>query len=149
MTTTNSSTPPPPISSISSIPSTPVMISPWEQQIIEKVESIFLSHTNQKPRQSSESLFAQGVHQSAQQFGTTDKKILHLSNLFISLSMWSLAQLKDTDNAEAKRQYGLFVNHLQSAENCMVKAIQIHNKDGIQNNPVTPSQRVTSLPLSL
>ncbi|NDJ15560.1 MAG: hypothetical protein EBY17_31035 [Acidobacteriia bacterium] len=70
-----------------------------------------------------------------------------LSYFFAMVAVWGLVRMAGSTDLEARRQYGLFVNHLQNAEGALLKALQIHQKS-LLAKAVPPSRVVTSLPIT-
>lgn len=125
--------------------STRVSVNPWIKQTIERLHSLFFSHTN-VPMISSENMYINLLEQFSQNPNVNQ---LTISNYFMAISLWGLVRVNACEDTEARRQFALFMNHLQDAENALNKSIQIHQK--IQNSvvPVPSSQRVQSLPLTV
>jgi len=61
--------------------------------------------------------------------------------------LWGLVRMHQTTDLESRRQYGVFVNHLQDAETALLKSIQIHQKNVLAKS-IPPSRIVQTLPIS-
>jgi hypothetical protein len=133
------------IISVSSTTPSPLNLSIWTRQTLERLHNIFFSHT-QKPMSTTETLFVQMLQQFEKDLQLNPTII---SNFFIMVSIWGLVRMHQTEDMEARRQFGLFVNHLQDSENALLKSIQMSQKYKQEHNPVPPTQKVASLPLSL
>lgn len=132
--------------------STRIPIDPWTIQTVERIHTLFGSHSSDISFQSVETVFnnllKQYVDETKLNGNVTHKS---LSTFMIMVSLWGLVRMQNTTNLEARRQYGLFINHLQDAESCLLKSVQIQQRSPaptMNSLPVSPSQRVTSLPLS-
>ena len=145
--TDNSSSSSPSTSSLSSPPSSSLSspINPWIKQTIERLHHLFFSHAN-VPLSSSENVYANLLTQ----FQTNPQLTpLSVSHYFMMISLWGLARINTCEDSEARRQYGLFINHLQDAEGSLNKSFQIHQKIQHSITPVPSSQVVQSLPLTI
>ena len=118
----------------------------WTKQTIERLHHLLYSHTN-IPLSSSESMFLNLWKQSEKETQTSQ---LSLSQFFMMVSLWGLSRIHTTEDLESRRQYGLFINHLQDAENSLLKAVQIHNKTKKELAPIgiPPSKKVFNLPIT-
>ncbi len=115
----------------------------WEIQTTRRLESLFFSHTMIEPHGLS--MFANLLRQYED-----DGKIINddlLSRFFLMVSLWGLARIHNVSDLESRRQFGVFINHLQDAETALLKAIQIHHKTLVAKS-VPPTRTVQSLPIS-
>ena len=130
-------------------PPNPTHISPqslqWEIQTVERLHSLFFSHTTNVPISSSEQTWKALL----QQIKTDDRSQTHLSQFFNMVSLWGLVRIHGTEDLEARRQFGLFVGHLQDAEQTLLKAVQMTQKAQKQFSQVPPTHVVSSLPLTM
>lgn len=131
--------------SSSSPTSSPPNLSMWTRQTLERLHNIFFSHT-QKSMSTTENLFL-NMWQQFEKDTQLNPSII--SNFFIMVSIWGLVRMHQTEDMEARRQFGLFVNHLQDSENALLKSIQMSQKYKQEHNPIPPTQKVATLPLSL
>jgi len=126
----------------------------WTLQTMQRVETLLFSHVKQLPK-ISQPMFLNLL----KQYETDPKDELQdsLSKFMLMVSMWGLVRMHNTTDLESRRQYGLFINHLQDAENALLKSIQISQKTpATSTHPITiitqpvPASRVvqTSLPIS-
>jgi hypothetical protein len=125
----------------------------WTLQTMQRVETLLFSHAKQLPK-ISQSMFLNLL----KQYETDPKDEIHdsISKFMLMVSMWGLVRMHNTTDLEARRQYGLFINHLQDAENSLLKSIQISQKTTTSPTPnititqPVPASRVvqTSLPIS-
>jgi hypothetical protein len=126
----------------------------WTLQTMQRVESLLFSHAKQLPK-ISQPMFLNLL----KQYEADPKDELHdsLSKFMLMVSMWGLVRMHNTTDLESRRQYGLFINHLQDAENALLKSIQLSQKTPATSTPSTtiitqpvPASRVvqTSLPIS-
>ena len=143
VTTTSEAQPPP--TSIRTI--NPASMSPptqeWEIQTTKRLETLFFSHTMSEPHGLA--MFANLLKQYED-----DGKIINedlLSRFFLMISLWGLARIHNVADLESRRQFGVFINHLQDAETALLKAIQIHHKTLLAKS-VPPTRTVQSLPIS-
>lgn len=119
------------------------MSDAWGQQTLQRVESLFFSPwplTHPVPNVAS--MFAHLRQQYQQEPATSPAE--SLSRFFVMVATWGLVRMVETQDLESRRQYGLFVNHLQDAETALLKAIQIHQRS--LQRPVPPSRVVATLP---
>lgn len=119
------------------------LTSEWEMQTTKRLETLFFSHTSIEV--NGITMFANLLKQYED-----DGKIVNiesLSRFFLMISLWGLARLHNVSDLESRRQYGVFVNHLQDAETALLKAIQIHHKS-LLTKSIPPSRTVQSLPIS-
>ena len=115
----------------------------WEVQTTKRLETLFFSHTMSEPHGLA--MFANLLRQYEE-----DGKIINedlLSRFFLMASLWGLARIHNVSDLESRRQFGIFINHLQDAETALLKAIQIHHKT-LQAKSVPPTRTVQSLPIS-
>lgn len=126
----------------------------WTIQTMQRVETLLFSHAKQLPK-ISQPMFLNLL----KQYETDPKDEIHdsLSKFMLMVSMWGLVRMHNTTDLESRRQYGLFINHLQDAENALLKSIQISQKtsssplnlSAVPTQPVPASRVVqTSLPIS-
>lgn len=135
--------------SIQSVP-----ISQWSLQTINRIHSVFHSNDNSPPS-ASVSMFT-NLNNQKNLMSQSPPSEIHQSvaNFFTMVSLWGLCRLHTTEDLESRRQYALFINHLQSAENCLLKSIEIKQKVDHQNSnhstlqSIPPTQTVDSLPLT-
>lgn len=119
----------------------------WSVQTLRRLESLFFSHM--APTQAPPPLLAMFTNLLQQYEG--DGKLAtaeSLSYFFAMVAVWGLARMAGSTDLEARRQYGLFVNHLQDAEGALLKALQIHHKSRLAVPSVPPSRVVASLPIT-
>jgi hypothetical protein len=115
----------------------------WEIQTTKRLEALFFSHTTLDPQGLN--MFANLLKQYED-----DGKLVNidsLSRFFLMISLWGLARIHNVSDLEARRQFGIFVNHLQDAETALLKAIQINHKTTLSKS-IPPSRTVQSLPIT-
>ena len=120
---------------------------------MERLHALFFSHTNQFSIQSTQTtfvnLFKQYVTEAPQATSQQPTSQMNkLSTFFLMVAMWGLVRMCSTEDYESRRQFGLFINHIQEAEVALLKAIQISQKGVVETNPVPSSQVVLSLPVT-
>jgi len=115
----------------------------WEFQTTKRLETLFFSHSTTEPNGISMLTNLLKQYQDDGKLANTDS----LSRFFLMISLWGLARIHSVSDLESRRQFGVFVNHLQDAETALLKAIQIHQKT-IVNKSIPPSRTVQSLPIS-
>ena len=134
---------PPPQPLQPSLQPSPQFVNPWVKQTIERLHSLFYSHTNIPVSQSEND----HINLLEQFSNNQNLNQLSISNFFMMVSLWGLVRINSCEDSEARRQFTLFMNHLQDAESALNKSIQIHQKIKQSIIPVPASQRVQSLPL--
>ena len=133
---------PPPLRPVNQT-TVPLPTQEWEIQTTRRLEALFFSHTTNEP--NGLLMFANLLRQYED-----DGKIMNddvLSRFFLMVSLWGLARIHNVSDFESRRQFGVFINHLQDAETALLKAIQIHHKTLIAKS-VPPTRTVQSLPIS-
>lgn len=126
--------------------------SSWARQTLEKVHNTFYSHTNQIPLSKSEELFLELLRQYQQTGEHVSSQLpspIPISECFMWVALWGLSRMHVTDDFESRRQFNLFINHLQDAEQALLKSIQINKKTAPYTQPVPSAQVVASLPVTM
>lgn len=120
------------------------MAEQWTVQTLNRLETLFFSHTTNVPH--SQQMFANLLKQHE-----LDPSIVSvtesISSFFLMVSLWGLVRMHQTTDLESRRQYGVFINHLQDAETALLKSIQIHQKNVLAKS-IPPSRVVQTLPIS-
>jgi hypothetical protein len=124
MESSSSSIPPTAIASSLPVSNITTSLNSWTQQTLERIHLLFYSHSD-VPITSSESMY---FNLKTQFEKDSRVDMMAISGFFLMNALWGLVRLEDTENLESRRQYGLFINHLQHAENCLLKAIQTSQK---------------------
>ena len=127
------------------------MTDPWSAQTLKRLDALFFSHSPHSPP------IAQPMFLNLLKQFETDPTPSNMqdsvSKFMMMVSIWGLVRMHNTNDLESRRQYGVFVNHLQDAETALLKAIQIHQKTsqpspkpGLSSLP--PTRVVQNLPIS-
>jgi hypothetical protein len=124
-----------------------IAVNSWTRQTMERLHALFFSHTNQYMLQSTQTTFVNLFRQHASE-GNNSSQANKLSEFFLMVGLWGLVRMCATEDFESRRQFGLFVNHIQDAEHALLKAIQICQKGMVEPNPIPSSQIVHSLPVT-
>lgn len=120
-------------------------IQPWTKQTLARIESLLFSHklvASINSEQSFTNLSAQ--YNPPLQFSDVEDTV---SRFIAIAALWGLVRVNETPDLEARRQYGLFLNHLQDAQSALVKAIQIHQKTMLTQT-IPPTRVVANLPIA-
>lgn len=121
------------------------MADQWSMQTLKRLDDLFFSH-NINPSSLSQPMFVNLLKQLESEPNPANTQD-SVSKFMLMVSLWGLARMHSTTNLESRRQYGVFVNHLQDAETALLKAIQIHQKS-ILTKSIPPSRVVQTLPIS-
>ena len=115
----------------------------WCVQTMKRLEALFFSHTTSVP--NTQGMFTNLLTQFEKDGQPVTPE--SISAFFLTASLWGLTRMHQTADLESRRQFGIFVNHLQEAETALLKSIQIHQKS-VENKPVPPSRIVQTLPIT-
>jgi hypothetical protein len=152
-----------PQSAHSSRPSRQIHCNVWTRQTLDRLNEIF--HPNLY-KQNIDSLFVGLLDQhekeqmAAKQPLTPD---IASASIMLTASTWGLVRIFHSENPEVIRQYQQYVYHLQNAENCLRKALDINARfppveaqeskpQMVQHTPTstpTPSQNAVPPPPTL
>jgi hypothetical protein len=116
----------------------------WEIQTTKRLDTLFFSHSSADPQ--SLKLLANLLKQYEEDGKLANQE--SVSRFFLMASLWGLSRIHTVTDLESRRQFGVFVNHLQDAETALLKSIQIHQKTNIFSKSVPPTRIVSSLPIS-
>ena len=118
----------------------------WVKNTMDRLHALFYSNETNIVIKQTETMYMNHLSNNIR----SSVSSVDVSNHLMSCSLWGLSQVHGCEDSEARRQFTLFMNYIQSAENALQKSIQIHQKS--QKNPfspVPPSQRVASLPVTV
>lgn len=122
----------------------------WSVQTLKRLDELFFSHVLSPSASLAQPMFLNLLKQFESDPGTSitpSHTQESVSKFMLMISIWGLVRMHTTTNLESRRQYGVFVNHLQDAETALLKAIQIHQKS-LLSRSVPPSRVVQTLPIS-
>jgi hypothetical protein len=126
------------------------MADQWSSQTLKRLDALFFSHSPNSG-QLAPSMFLNLLKQFETD-PTPSNMQESVSKFMMMVSIWGLVRMHNTTDLESRRQYGVFVNHLQDAENALLKSIQIHQKSVKPATPalssLPPTRVVQSLPIS-
>ena len=115
----------------------------WEIQTTKRLETLFFSHCTTDPH--SLALLTNLLKQYEDDGKLANQE--SVSRFFLMASLWGLSRIHTVTDLESRRQFGVFINHIQDAETALLKAIQIHQKTTFGKS-VPPTRIVSSLPIS-
>ena len=118
----------------------------WSVQTLKRLDELFFSHAPPSSASLAQPMFLNLLKQFESE-PTPSHTQESVSKFMLMISLWGLVRMHTTTNLESRRQYGVFVNHLQDAETALLKAIQIHQKS-LLTKSIPPSRVVQTLPIS-
>ena len=119
----------------------------WSVQTLKRLEELFFSHAPPTSASLVHPMFLNLLKQFESETATSAHTQESVSKFMLMVSLWGLVRMHTTTNLESRRQYGVFVNHLQDAETALLKSIQIQQKS-VLTKSVPPSRVVQTLPIS-
>ena len=123
------------------------MADQWSSQTLKRLDALFFSHSPNSSQMAS-SMFLNLLKQFETD-PTPSNMQESVSKFMMMVSIWGLVRMHNTTDLESRRQYGVFVNHLQDAETALLKSIQIHQKSVKPSlSSLPPTRVVQNLPIS-